>query len=49
MLGYSAIRLDTVRDQMAAAIAMYRSLGFVEISQYYDNPLAGALYLELIL
>ena len=47
MPGYRAIRLDTLGGLMARAIEIYRSLGFVEIPPYYDNPIAGALYLEL--
>jgi putative acetyltransferase len=46
-LGYRAIRLDTLGDQMADAVRLYRTLGFTEIAPYYDNPLPGALYLEL--
>jgi len=32
--GYERLRLDTHRPSMAAAIALYRNLGFVEIAPY---------------
>ena len=47
--GYSSVRLDTIPSKMEAAIAMYRQLGFREISPYRENPIPGALYLELCL
>jgi putative acetyltransferase len=46
--GYRAMRLDTL-PQIAAAIELYRTLGFVEIGNYCDNPIPGARFFELAL
>jgi putative acetyltransferase len=48
-IGYDAIRLDTVPSVMGGAVALYRSLGFVEIPAYCRNPVPGALFMELVL
>jgi putative acetyltransferase len=44
--GYHAMRLDTL-PKLEAAQHVYRSLGFVEIPDYYDNPLEGVRMFEL--
>jgi putative acetyltransferase len=48
-IGYKRMRLDTVEPVMKDAVAMYRKLGFNEISPYRTNPMAGAMYMELTL
>ena len=46
-IGYEKMRLDTLPDQMAKAVKLYKSHGFVEISTYYENPYKETLFLEL--
>jgi len=48
-IGYRKMRLDTVEPVMPNAVAMYRRLGFLEIEPYRANPIAGAMYMELVL
>ena len=47
-MGYTAMRLDTL-PTMQEAIALYRSIGFAEIDPYTENPIQGALFMELAL
>jgi ribosomal protein S18 acetylase RimI-like enzyme len=41
--GYRRACLDTL-SAMTGAIALYQSLGFVEVAPYYDNPIPTAKY-----
>jgi GNAT superfamily N-acetyltransferase len=46
-LGYAHMRLDTLPGRMDKAIALYHSIGFVEIGPYCENPVEGAKFMEL--
>ena len=46
-IGYTRMRLDTITSSMQDAISLYRRRGFQEIPAYRENPISGALYLEL--
>ena len=46
-LGYTHMRLDTIPGRMDKAIALYQSIGFVEIEPYCQNPVEGAKFMEL--
>jgi ribosomal protein S18 acetylase RimI-like enzyme len=46
-IGYEHMRLDTLPPKMDDAIRLYRSYGFEEIDPYYNNPVPGALFMEL--
>ncbi len=46
-IGYTQLCLDTLPGRMDKAIALYKSIGFKEIEPYYNNPIAGATFMEL--
>jgi putative acetyltransferase len=47
--GCSAVVLDTVNEAMPEAGALYRSLGFTEISRFNENPVPGVRFYQLLL
>ncbi len=46
-MGYTQMCLDTLPGRMDQAVALYKSIGFKEIEPYYNNPVAGATFMEL--
>lgn len=45
--GYGVMRLDTHPSLMVGAVALYRSLGFIEIPPYYRSPIPATAYYAL--
>ena len=45
-IGYNRMRLDTLPG-MQPAQKLYRELGFKPIAPYTENPVQGALFIEL--
>ena len=46
-IGYSRMVLDTLPGRMDEAIKLYRGSGFTEITPYYDNPVAGVMFMAV--
>ena len=44
--GYARMCLDSL-ERLVAARALYESMGFARVPAYYDNPLDGALFMQL--
>ena len=45
-MGYESMRLDSHQPSMQSAIAMYRKLGFQEVSPEPLEPIPGLIYME---
>ena len=48
-IGYERMRLDTIESDMKDAVALYRRMGFREITPYSSVPIESALWMELTL
>jgi ribosomal protein S18 acetylase RimI-like enzyme len=46
VIGYRKMRLHSLAS-MKEAVAIYRSLGFIEIPAFADNPRPDAVFMEL--
>lgn len=46
-IGYKTMRLDTIKEKMPKAVAIYTKHGFIEIEPYYQNPNPHTLFMEL--
>jgi len=46
-IGYKAMRLDTIKEKMPKAVAIYSRHGFIETEPYYHNPNPHTLFMEL--
>jgi len=46
IIGYNKMRLDTI-PAMQTAQELYKSMGFYLIKSYRNNPVPGAVYMEL--
>ena len=44
-MAYHAMRLDTL-STMAAALSLYRGLGFKEIPAYYETPIVNTVFMH---
>lgn len=44
-MNYDAMRLDTL-STMAAALSLYRGLGFKEIPAYYETPITNTVFMH---
>ncbi|KAF2450147.1 GNAT family acetyltransferase [Karstenula rhodostoma CBS 690.94] len=47
-LGYDHMLLDTLASMMAAR-KLYARYGFAEVDKYYDNPIAGTVFMRAAL
>lgn len=46
--GYKKMKLDTL-EKLQPAIQLYKQYGFEETTAYYENPLAGVVYMEKVI
>lgn len=46
-IGYTSMRLDTIKEKMPNAVEIYEKFGFKKIEAYYDNPNPHTLFMEL--